>query len=211
MTCGGLLQPKLFWVHCRCKFNFQTGVLAPAASKPSTLDDSRSAKAFLNSQYAWSQARGFPFDDKRTSLTCCCDNGVMALQGPSVPLYLCCLRIPPLMRNFLRALPEKLFGEMHLSVQQITHCSRGHILPSLPLSLNLPVSWCPHWWPAVLAPAHHITYSPTILCDYQTNNVKLNFSLGVAFPSLAGKQTTQHYRGMMKLSPLSFVLLWKLI
>lgn len=104
------------------------------------------------------------------------------------------------MRNFLRALPERLLGQMHLSVQQIKHCSGGHILPSLPLWLSLPVSWCP------LAPAHHIIYSPITLHDYYTDNMKLNYS-----PSLAGKWTTWRCRGMMKHSPLSLFLLflWK--
>lgn len=72
---------------------------------------------------------------------------------------------------------------MHLSVQQIKHCSGGHILPSLTLWLSLPVSWCP------LAPAHHIIYSPMALHDYYTDNMKLNYSLTVSFPSLAGKWT----------------------
>lgn len=98
---------------------------------------------------------------------------------------------------------------MHLSVQRIKHCSRSHILPPFPLPLSLPVSWCPHWWSTVLVPAQRVIYSPVTLHDYQANNLKMNCSLGLAFPSLARKQTTCHLRGMMKWSPLSFLLLPK--
>lgn len=130
----------------------------------------------------------------------------MALGGPSMPLYLSSghSSLDELFPQSLRRL-KVFLGEMHLSVQQIKHCSGGHILPSLPLWLSLPVSWCS------LAHLHNIIYSPITLHDYYTDNMKLNYSLTVVFPSSAGKWTTWHYRGIMKHSPLSLFLLflWK--
>lgn len=54
----------------------------------------------------------FPPEDKTAgkSLTCCWDNGAMALQRAALPPYLCPLGILSLMRNFLRALTERLCG-----------------------------------------------------------------------------------------------------
>lgn len=120
----------------------------------------------------------------------------MALGG-LLCLFISPLGIPPLMRNFLRALPERLLGQdaficaADKTLQWRSHSSIFATVTKLACKL---------------APAHHIIYSPITLHDYYTDSMKLNYS-----PSLAGKWTTWHYRGMMKHSHLSLFLLflWK--
>lgn len=141
-------------------------------------------RCFWTASALSAKPQGFPPEDKRASLTCCWDNWIMSLQSPSVPL---------LSLFSGHSFPDEEFPQSTVSkaswmrcicaadktLQQRSHSSISATIITLAWKL---VSTLAIYCPCTYTPL----YSPIILHGYQTNNTKLNNSLGVAFFSLVG-------------------------